>query len=131
MAVCSGHRDRLTPIGEQLRRDTCAADCLPTDDPSVTVLDDPPRYKGRLRTFLKLLGRQFAFNAARTHERDGPDVAFRETYNRAPDHPKRVSLARRVREGVCHQARSLTTIKVLSKSACRPIVQDPGRPVDD
>lgn len=65
----------LTPIGDQLRREVLAADYLQTDDTSVTVLDDlTGSYKGRLWTYLDPLGRQVAFDATRTHERDGPEA---------------------------------------------------------
>jgi transposase len=64
----------LAPIGEQLRREIVATDYLQTDDTSITVLDERGgSYKGRLWTYLDPIGRQVAFDATPTHERDGPE----------------------------------------------------------
>ncbi len=66
----------LTPIGDQLRRESTAADYLQTDDTTITILDERGgSYKGRLWTYLDPLGRQVVFDATPTHDREGP-VAF-------------------------------------------------------
>jgi hypothetical protein len=63
----------LAPIGDQLRREIVGTDYLPTDDTTITVLDERGgSYKGRLWTYLDPIAKRVVFDATPTHERDGP-----------------------------------------------------------
>lgn len=65
----------LEPLGEELRRQVLASTYVQTDDTPVTVLvEEGGRFTGRLWVYLDPIGKQVAFDATQTRERDGPQV---------------------------------------------------------